>query len=109
MVNDIFILSYILVYLYLSGFVVLIVISGNTVSMIWLCSSGWVGIRYANVGGVNINDPDCNVTVCVVLGFASFSVVSFTYEIYTKRKQCCLRFTVCHFHVQNSYYSTMPR
>ncbi len=40
--------------------------------MIRLCRSGWVGIHYANVGGVNINDPDCNVTVGVVLGFILF-------------------------------------
>ncbi len=49
--------------------------------MIWLCRSGWprtwAGICYANVGGVNINDPDYNVTVGVMLGFASFSVVCF--------------------------------
>ncbi len=69
----------------------------------------WAGIRYANVGGMNINDPNCNVTVSVMLGFAYFSVVFCTHEIYIRRKQWCLRLTVCHFHVQNSYYSTMPR
>ncbi len=37
-----------------------------------------------------------------------FSVVFFIHEIYIrKRKQWCLRLTVCHFHVQNSYYSTV--
>ncbi len=81
--------------------------------MIRLCRSGWprtwVGIRYANVWGVNINDPECNITVSVMLGFTSFSVVFCTHKIYIRRrKQWCLRLTVCHFHVQNTYYSTMP-
>ncbi len=70
----------------------------------------WAGIRYANVGGVTISDPDCFITVGVMLGFAYFSVVFFIHKIYIRRrKQWCLRLTVYHFHVQNSYYSTMPR
>ncbi len=32
------------------------------------------------------------------------------HEIYIRRrKQWCLRLTVCHFNVQNCYFSTMPR
>ncbi len=37
------------------------------------------------------------------------SDVFFNHEIYTRRKLWCLRLTVCHFHVQNCYYLTMPR
>ncbi len=59
--------------------------------MIRLSRSGWprtwAGIRYANVGGININDPDCNVTVGVMLGFASFPVVFCMYEIYIRRRK----------------------
>ncbi len=67
------------------------------------------GRVYANVEGVTISDPDCNVTV-VMFWFAYFSVVFFIHKIYIRRrKQWCLRLTVCHFHIQNSYYSTMPR
>ncbi len=55
---------------------VLIAIFGNTASMIQLCRSGWPrtwpGVCYANIGGVNINDPDCNVTVGVMLGIRLF-------------------------------------
>ncbi len=68
------------------------------------------GRVYANVGGVTISDPDCNVTVGVMFWFVYFSVVFCIHEIYIRRrKQWCLRLTVCHFHVQNWYYSTMPR
>ncbi len=77
-------------------------------------SDGSAGVEhgrvYANVGGVHISDPDCNVTVCVMFWISYFSVVFCIHEIYIRRrKQWCLRLTVCHFHVQNSYYSTMPR
>ncbi len=35
------------------------------------------GRVYANVGGVHISDPNCNVTVSVMFGIAYFSVVFF--------------------------------
>ncbi len=55
----------------------------------------WAGVRYANVGGVTISDPDCYV-------IAYFSVIFFIHKIYIRRrKQWCLRLKVCHFHVQN--------
>ncbi len=56
------------------------------------------GRVYANVGGVTISDPDCYVTVCVMFWFAYFSVVFFIHEIYIRRrKQWCLRLTLCNF------------
>ncbi len=54
-------------------------------------------------------DPDCWVTVGVMFWFACFTVVFFNHDIYISRKLWCLRLTVCHFHVQNCYYLTMPR
>ncbi len=55
------------------------------------------GRVYANVGGVAISDPDCYITVSVMFWFAYFSVVFCIHEIYIRRKQWCLRLTVCHF------------
>ncbi len=54
-------------------------------------------------------DPDCWVTVGVMFWFACFTVVFFNHDIYISRKLWCLGLTVCHFHVQNCYYLTMPR
>ncbi len=65
-------------------------------------SDGSAGVWYRTWAGI------C-VTVGVMFWFAYFSVVFFIHKIYIRRrKQWCLRLTVCHFHVQNSY-STMPR
>ncbi len=45
----------------------------------WFGCAGSAGLEhgrvYANVGGVTISDPDCNVTVGVMFWFAYFSVV----------------------------------
>ncbi len=77
-------------------------------------SDGSAGLEhgrvYVNVGGVTISDPDCNVTNSgrVMFLFAYFSVVFCIHEINIRsRKQWCLRLMICHFHAQNSYYSTM--
>ncbi len=89
----------------------------SLVSSQYLQNFWWFGLAsglehgrvYAFVGGVTISDPDCYVTVGVMFWFVYFSVVFFIHEIYIRRrKQWCLRLTVCHFHVHNSYYSTMP-
>ncbi len=46
---------------------------------------------YANVGGVTISDPNCNVTVGVMVWVAYFSVVFCIHNIYIRRrKQWCL-------------------
>ncbi len=67
------------------------------------------GRVYANVGRVHISDLDCNVPVGVMFCFAYFSVVFYIHKIYmSRRKHWCL-LMVCHFHVQNCFYSTMPR
>ncbi len=64
---------------------------------------GWV---YANVRGVTISDPNCNVTVGVMFCFAYFSVVFCIHEIYIRRrKQRCLSLTVCHFHAHNLLFN----
>ncbi len=44
----------------------------------------WAGICYANVGGVNINDPDCKVRVGVMLGFAFFSGILHARDLHKK-------------------------
>ncbi len=63
------------------------------------------GRVYANVGGVTISDPDCYVTVGVMFWFA-YSVVFFIHEIYIRRrKQWCLRLTVCHFQLCQGKHS----
>ncbi len=68
----------------------------------------WAGI--CKCWGVTISDPDCYVTVGVMFWIAYFSVVFFIHKIYIiRKKQWYLRLTVCDFHEQNSYYSTMPR
>ncbi len=81
----------------------------SLVSSQYLQNFWWFGWRlvlehgrvYANVGGVTISDPDCNVTVSVMFWFTYFSVVFCIHEIYIRRrKQWSLRLTVCHFHVQ---------
>ncbi len=55
------------------------------------------GRVYANVVGVTISD----VTVGVMFWFAYFSVVFFIHKIYIRRrKQWCLRLTVCHFYTE---------
>ncbi len=56
----------------------------------------WAGIRYANVGGVTISDPDCYITVGVMFWFACFSVF-FIHEIYIRRRKLwCLRLISMH-------------
>ncbi len=61
------------------------------------------GRVYANVGGGGVSDPDYYVTVGVMF---YFSVVFFIHEIYIRRrKQWCLRFTVCNFHVKNLLFN----
>ncbi len=70
--------------------------------MIRLCRFGWwlvAGLEhgrvFANVEGVTVSDPNCNVTVGVMFWFAYFSVVFCIHAIYIRRKQWCLRLTVC--------------
>ncbi len=54
---------------------------------VWLGTGIEHGRVYANVGGVNINDPDCNVKVSVMFWFAYFSVVFYIHEIYISREE----------------------
>ncbi len=51
------------------------------------------GLVYANVGGVTISDPDCNVTVGVVLIRLFFSGLLHSRDLHKKWKQWCLRLT----------------
>ncbi len=45
-------------------------------------SRTWAGIRYANVGCVTISDPNCHITVGVMLGFALiFSVFFYSQDL----------------------------
>ncbi len=47
-------------------------------------SRTWAGIRYANVGGVTISDPDCYVTVGVIFWFVYFSVFFYSRDLHKK-------------------------
>ncbi len=56
---------------------------------VWLAADIEHGRLYANVGGITINDPECNVTDSVMFWFAYFSVVFCIHEIYIRTKQWC--------------------
>ncbi len=65
------------------------------------------GRVYANIGGVAIRDPDCNVTVGVMFWFVYFSVVFCNARDLHKKEQTM----VCEaqFILLFNYYSTMQR
>ncbi len=49
--------------------------------MVMLATGLEHGRVYANIGGVAISDPNCNVTVGDMFWFVYFSVVFFIHEI----------------------------
>ncbi len=64
----------------------------------------WAGI--CKCWGVTISDPDCYVTVGVMFWFTYFSVVFYIHEIsIRRRKQWCLRLTVCHTELLSFNYA----
>ncbi len=66
--------------------------------------------RHQPIPALHIPCTAWNITVGVMFWFACFSVVFFLSKIYIRwRKLRCLRLNVCHFHVQNCYYLTIPR
>ncbi len=72
----------------------------------------WFSCRFprtrAGLCPLGRNDPDCCVTVGVMFCFACFSGIFLNHKIYIRRKLWCLMLSVCHFHVHNCYYLTIP-
>ncbi len=67
-----------------------------------------MGRVYANVGGVTISDLTISSQSVLCSDSPIFSGLLHSQD-FIRRKQLCLRLTVFHFHVQNCYYSNMPR